>query len=69
VNAQTVITDIHWSDASYGRLLENGATVFGWGGSGFPYLTLAHGLRIPAGASLAVESDALNFVSLAGYRP
>ncbi len=69
MNAQTVITDIHWSDASYGRLLVNGATVFGWGGSGFPYLTLAHGLRIPAGASLAVESDALNFVSLAGYRP
>jgi hypothetical protein len=70
---ETVITDIHWVDSYAGRLLVNGATVFGWGGGHYdgpsPRFTLAHGIRIPAGASLAVETDGGSFISLAGYRP
>jgi hypothetical protein len=70
---ETVITDIHWTGNNNGRLLVNGATVFGWSyatpstGAASRF-TLAHGIRIPAGASLAVENGG-NFVSLAGYKP
>ena len=80
VNAQTVITDFHWSSANDSRLLVNGVTVFGWGEGGqssqggYAYaarFSLAHGIVIPAGASLAVEAfnPGSGFVSLAGYRP
>jgi hypothetical protein len=49
--------------------------VFGWGygGSGAanghtpPRFSLAHGIAIPAGANISVESSSYSFVSLAGY--
>ena len=82
IGSQVVITDISWERGS-GKLLVNGAPVYGWGfgGSQFssstdrsygyaspPRFSLAHGIRIPAGASLAVEGNLGGYVSLAGYR-
>ena len=85
VSTQTVITDFHWESSSVGRLLVNGVTVFGWGFGGsrdngqYAYATperfsLTHGIVIPAGASIAVEtgsnsSSTASWISLAGYNP
>jgi len=78
--APTVITDISWAGNSReARLLVNGSPVYAWGfggevnSSGVGYsspsnLTLANGIRVPAGAVLTVEASGLpRAVSLAGY--
>jgi hypothetical protein len=83
MGSQVVITDFSWESGREGKLLVNGAPVYGWGfggresstqnGSAYGYATpprfsLAHGIRIPAGASLAVEGTLGSYISLAGYR-
>jgi hypothetical protein len=79
--ASTVITDIAWTDSSVrSRLLVNGVPVYAWGfggASGSPtgfaspsWLSLAHGIRVPAGASMVIETMAGGTPpawSLAGY--
>lgn len=82
-SAVTVITDVSWAGTSRdARLLVNGAPVYAWGfggenttfgASAYGYsspsnLTLANGIRVPAGAVLTVEaSGAPRAFSLAGY--
>jgi hypothetical protein len=80
VTSQVVITDFSWEGGREGKLLVNGAPVYGWGFGGRETSTgvygfaspsrfsLAHGIRIPSGASLAIEGTLGSYVSLAGYR-
>lgn len=80
VTSQVVITDFSWEGGREGKLLVNGAPVYGWGFGGRETsagaygfaspsrFSLAHGIRIPSGASLAIEGTLGSYVSLAGYR-
>ena len=66
-------------DATRDRILVDGVPVFGWGigglssssSNGFsvaPRMSLQHGILIPAGSTLTVETTSGNaFIALAGY--